>query len=219
MIVVLLGPPGVGKGTQARILSDRYGLTQVSTGDMIRAEVNAGTDLGREARKYLDHGNLVPDDVILKMVEEKMRSRPEGNFLLDGFPRTIAQAQGLDRILGRLGKQIKAVLCIDVSEELVVSRLSNRRTCPVDGRVYNLMSQRPSVNGYCDEHPGIELVLRSDDKPETVRHRFEVYHGQTRPLAEYYRNRSVLKDIDGEGTVEQVTSRIEAALKMEEKSR
>ena len=212
MIVVLLGPPGVGKGTQARILSDRYGLMQVSTGDMIRAEVTAGSDLGREARKYLDHGNLVPDDVILKMVVEKMKSRPQGGFLLDGFPRTIAQAEGLDLLLGRMGKKIKAVLCIDVSEDLVVSRLSNRLTCPVDGRVYNLMSQRPAVNGYCDEHPGTELVLRSDDKPETVRHRFEVYHGQTKPLSEYYRNRGVLKDIDGEGTVDEVTGRIEAAL-------
>jgi adenylate kinase len=214
MIVVLLGPPGVGKGTQARILSGRYGLTQVSTGDMIRAEVTEGTALGREAKGYLDLGNLVPDDVILKMVEEKMKHQREGGgFLLDGFPRTIAQAEGLDRILDRLGKKIRAVLRLDVSEDRVVERLSNRRTCPVDGRVYNLSSQKPAVNGFCDEHPDIELILRSDDKPETVRHRFDVYHGLTKPLADYYRARNVLKDVDGEGSVDQVTSRIEAALK------
>jgi adenylate kinase len=213
MIVVLLGPPGVGKGTQARILSTRYGLRQVSTGDMIRAEVASGSALGREAKSYLDLGNLVPDDVILKMVEERMKSDQSAGFLLDGFPRTIAQAEALDSILARHGKKVQAVVCLSVSPEKVVERLSNRRSCPVDGRVYNLATQKPAVNGRCDDHPDTELVQRSDDKPETVRHRFDVYQNRTKPLAEYYEARNVLRDVNGEGPVDEVTSRIEAALR------
>jgi adenylate kinase len=213
MIVVLLGPPGVGKGTQARILSTRYGLRQVSTGDMIRAEVVEGTELGREAKSYLDAGNLVPDDVILKMVEERMKCNQAGGFLLDGFPRTIAQAEALDTILARHNKNVQAVVCLSVSPEKVVERLSNRRTCPIDGRVYNLASQKPKVDSRCDDHPDTELVLRTDDKPETVRHRFDVYQKQTKPLADYYEARNVLRDVNGEGPVDEVTARIEAALR------
>lgn len=214
MIIVLLGPPGVGKGTQARILSTRHRMAQVSTGDMIRAEVKEGTALGREAKSYLDQGNLVPDDVILRMVEHRIKEDPTGGYLLDGFPRTINQAEGLERILGGLGRNIKAVVRLDVSEEKVVERLSNRRTCPVDGRVYNLMSQKPAVNGYCDDHPDTELVLRTDDTPDTVHHRFSVYHGQTKPLVDYYGARGLLKNVDGDGPVEDVTGRIEGALEL-----
>jgi adenylate kinase len=212
MIVVLLGPPGVGKGTQARALGGRYGLEQVSTGDMVRAEVAQGTALGGKAKKHMDEGGLVPDEVILGMVEERIRTSSSGGFLLDGFPRTIPQADGLERMLERMGRRIDAVICLDIEDEKVVARLSNRRTCPVDGRVYNLLTQPPRVAGRCDDHPNQELVLRSDDAPETIRKRLEVYHDQTSPLIDYYRRRGQLKTVDGDGTVEQVTARVAGVL-------
>ena len=147
MILILLGPPGVGKGTQARFLCERYNVRQLSTGDMIRAEVAAGSELGRETKTYLDAGALVPDDVILSIVEAKMKADVSADYLLDGFPRTIPQAEGLDRILAGLNRSIDAVLSLVVAEETIVERLGNRRICPVDGRVYNLVTQPPRVPG------------------------------------------------------------------------
>jgi len=212
MILILLGPPGVGKGTQARTLCGKYGVTQLSTGDMIRAEVAAGSALGKETKKFLDGGSLVPDEVILGIVEKKLKSDTSTGYLLDGFPRTIPQAEGLDGILDGLGWKIDAVLSLDVPEETIVRRLGNRRICPVDGRVYNLVTLPPRVPGRCDDHPDVELELRNDDRPETVHHRFKVYREQTSPLVDFYRRRGVLKDIDGSGTPAEVAERIDRAL-------
>ena len=212
MNIVFLGPPGVGKGTQARVLAGKFGLTAVATGDLIRAEVSTGTPLGSEARKYIEAGNLVPDDVIIKMVEDLLARDTRGGFLLDGFPRTITQAEGLERMLNGLGRKVTAAICIVVAEEKVVARLGNRRMCPVCCRVYNLLHQAPRVAGRCDDHPDAELILRHDDDPETVRHRLQVYQNQTAPLLDYYRQRGLLREVDGDGPVAEVTSRIEASL-------
>ena len=212
MNLVFLGPPGVGKGTQARVLAGQFGLTAVATGDLIRAEVVAGTPLGCEAKKYIEAGNLVPDDVIIKMVEDLLARDNRQGFLLDGFPRTIAQAEGLERMLRGLGRQVSAAVCIVVAEEKVVQRLGNRRMCPICHRVYNLLHQAPLVSGRCDDHPDAELILRHDDDPATVRHRLQVYRNQTAPLIDYYRQRGLLKEVDGDGPVEDVTGRIVASL-------
>lgn len=212
MNVVFLGPPGVGKGTQARVLAGQYDLKPVATGDLIRAEVAADTPLGIEARKYIEAGNLVPDDLIIRMVEGVLVRDGRGGFLLDGFPRTIAQAEGLDRMLAGLGRKVSAVVSLAVSEEKVIGRLCSRRLCPVCGRVYNLLHQAPLIPGRCDDHPEAELMQRSDDTPETVRRRLEVYRAQTAPLIDYYRQRHLLREVDGDGEVEDVTKRIEAVL-------
>ncbi|MDZ4803490.1 MAG: adenylate kinase [Candidatus Eisenbacteria bacterium] len=213
MIIVLLGPPGVGKGTQARHLAERFGVEPVATGDMIRAEVAGNTHLGQEARSYIDSGNLVPDDVILRMVGERMKNGTSGGFLLDGFPRTLAQAEGLERMLLEYGQQLVGVVSLVVPEESVVERLSSRRVCPVCGRVYNLATQPPRTPGRCDDHAGSELILRSDDAPDTVRHRFSVYNAQTRPLVDWYRSKGLLSEVDGLGSVDDVLGRVEAVLR------
>lgn len=213
MIFVLLGPPGVGKGTQARLLAERFGVEPVATGDMIRAEVAGNTPLGQEARSYMESGDLVPDDVILRMVGKRMTNGTAGGFLLDGFPRTLAQAEGLDQILAGLGRRLAGVISLAVPEETVVERLSSRRVCPVCGRVYNLATQQPGTPGRCNDHPDAELILRADDAPETVRHRFSVYNDQTRPLVQWYRTKGLLREVNGFGPVDDVLGRVEAALR------
>lgn len=212
MNVVFMGPPGVGKGTQARVLTARYDLKPVATGELIRAEVAAGTSLGLEVGKYIDAGNLVPDDLILRMVEGALVRDGRAGFLLDGFPRTIPQAEGLDHLLAGLGRTVNAVVSLAISEDKVVNRLGCRRICPVCGRVYNLQQLAPRVAGRCDDHPEAELTQRSDDVPDTVRRRLEVYRVQTAPLVEYYRQRGLLREVDADGSVDDVTRRIEAVL-------
>jgi adenylate kinase len=209
MKLILLGPPGAGKGTQAGILSKRLGIPQISTGDMLRAAIKAGTPLGNAAKKVIDAGQLVSDDVIMGLVQERLK-KPDchAGYLFDGFPRTIGQAQALKQA----GIAIDSVLEIDVPDEEIIARISGRRVHPGSGRVYHVKFNPPQVADR-DDATGEPLVLRDDDKEETVRERLEVYRRQTRPLIDHYRKEPVkYRKISGRGAVEEVTSRALAAL-------
>jgi adenylate kinase len=205
MNVILLGAPGAGKGTQGALLAERYGMIRLSTGDLLREAVRDGTPLGRAAKSYMDAGELVPDDVILGLVRETIaRPGQGGGALFDGFPRTIAQAEGLDRLLAELGQQIDAVLVIDVPEDTLVRRLSGRRTCRGCGSVRNVASDPPDRDTVCDRCGG-ELVQRQDDDPATVRRRLAVYTEQTEPLIGYYaRTSTPVHHLEGDRAIEEV---------------
>ncbi len=202
--IILLGAPGAGKGTQAEILRERLGLAHIASGDLFRENVSKGTPLGKLAKSYMDKGELVPDDVTIGMVMDRI-SRPDcaAGVVFDGFPRTEAQARALDAALAKEGKKIAAVLSVDVRDEVLVDRLSARWICPIDGVVYNTLTNPPRTAGRCDKDNG-ELYQRDDDKPETVRRRLQVYHTQTKPLIDYYRNAGLLCEVDGEQTIEKV---------------
>ncbi len=207
-----MGPPGAGKGTQAEFIAAHFGIPKISTGDIFRANVSGGTELGRTAKKYMDAGDLVPDEVTNAMVRDRL-AQPDaaGGFLLDGFPRNVSQAHELDGILDALDTKLSVVLDLDVDHDEVVRRLSGRRTCKKCGHVWHLEYDPPSVAGVCDKCGG-ELYQRDDDYPETVRHRLEVYGSQTAPLIEFYGGRGQLVAIDALGAVEDVTERAIAAL-------
>jgi len=211
--LVLVGPPGAGKGTQAEFVAQHYGIPKISTGDIFRANVSGGTELGRQAKKFMDAGDLVPDEVTNAMVRDRL-AQPDATdgFLLDGFPRNVAQADELNDILGELGTELTVVLDLDVDFDEVVRRLSGRRTCKKCGHVWHLEYDPPKAAGVCDRCGG-ELYQRDDDKPETVRHRLEVYAAQTAPLIDFYRASDKLVAIDAVGAVEDVTERAIAALK------
>jgi adenylate kinase len=202
--IILLGAPGAGKGTQAEILREHLGLAHVASGDLFRENVSKGTPLGQLAKSYMDKGELVPDDVTIQMVMERI-SRPDcaQGVVFDGFPRTEAQARALDAALAKEGKRIGAVLSVDVRDPVLVERLSARWICPVDGVVYNTLTNPPRAAGRCDKDNG-ELYQRDDDKPETVRRRLQVYHTQTAPLIDYYRKAGLLRAIDGEQSIDKV---------------
>ena len=208
MNIVFLGPPGAGKGTQAKILIERYGIPQISTGDMLREHRAKGTELGKQAQEYMDRGQLVPDEIILGMVKERL-SQPdcERGFILDGFPRTVAQAEALDRILAEMGKELNFALALIVPDELLVERLTGRRTCKNCGMMYHIKYKPPKVEGKCDVCGG-QLYQRADDNEETVRNRLKVYHEQTAPLIEYYKNKGILKEIDGSKSIEEITQQL-----------
>jgi adenylate kinase len=212
MRLVLVGPPGAGKGTQAEFIAEHFDIPKISTGDIFRANVSGGTDLGKLAKKYMDAGDLVPDEVTNAMVRDRL-AQPDAKdgFLLDGFPRNVAQAGELDRMLDEIGAPLSVVLDLDVEFDEVVKRLSGRRTCKSCGHVWHIEFDPPSVPGVCDKDGG-ELFQRDDDKPETVRHRLEVYHQQTEPLIGFYREAGKLVAIDALGAVEDVTERAIAAL-------
>jgi adenylate kinase len=195
--LVLLGPPGSGKGTQGERLQEDLRLPYYATGDILRAAVRDETELGRTAKQYMDRGDLVPDDVIVDVIAERVDS-PEARdgFILDGFPRTMPQAEALDRKLEELGRAVPAVLLIDVSDDEVMRRLGGRRTCEENGHVFHVEFNPPKQDGVCDLD-GSELLVRDDDKPEVIRNRLEQYHAKTEPLVDYYNQRSVLRRIDG----------------------
>jgi adenylate kinase len=210
--LVLVGPPGAGKGTQAEFIAARFGIPKISTGDIFRANVSGGTELGLQAKKYMDAGDLVPDEVTNAMVHDRLgQDDARDGFLLDGFPRNVAQAYELDKILAEHGTELGVVLDLDVDHDEVVRRLSGRRTCKNCGHVWHVEYDKPTTAGICDTCSG-ELYQRDDDSPETVRHRLEVYAAQTAPLIEFYAERSQLVAIDALGNVEDVTERAIAAL-------
>ncbi len=202
--IILLGAPGAGKGTQAEILRERLGLAHVASGDLFRENVSKGTPLGKLAKSYMDKGELVPDDVTAQMVMDRI-SRPDtaSGVVFDGFPRTQAQAEALDAALAKAGKKIGMAVLVDVPDETLVGRLSARWICPLDGVVYNTLTNPPRMAGRCDKDNG-ELYQRDDDKPETVRRRLQVYHTQTKPLIDYYRNAGLLQVVNGEQEIGQV---------------
>jgi len=197
--IILLGPPGAGKGTQAQALEARWGVPQISTGDMLRQAVRNGTELGRRAQGYMNAGQYVPDDVILDMMRERL-ARPDAaqGFILDGFPRTLAQAEGLERLLEGLGVSLDAVIDLEVPEDELVRRLSGRLVCPKCEAIYQKDTRPPKTAGICDRC-GAELVQREDDRPEAVRTRREVYRRQTEPLKQHYRERGLLRPVNGMG--------------------
>jgi len=192
-----MGPPGAGKGTQAELIKNEYPIPHISTGDMFREAVSQGTELGKEAKKYMDAGQLVPDQVTIGIVRERL-AQPDckKGFLLDGFPRTTVQAQALDEVLEESGRRIEAVINIDVPSGVLIERMSGRVTCRECKAVYNVHSNPPQQRGVCD-HCGGELIQRSDDQGETVARRLDVYLEQTNPLLDYYQQRDMLYNIDG----------------------
>ncbi|MGH2800411.1 MAG: adenylate kinase [Solirubrobacterales bacterium] len=216
--LILLGPPGSGKGTQGERLQEDFRLPYYATGDILRAAVRDGTDLGREAKEYMERGDLVPDDVIVGVIGERIdQKEAEDGFILDGFPRTDPQAEALDSKLGELGREVSAAVLFDVSDDEVVRRLSGRRTC-TNGHVFHAEFDPPKNEGVCDVC-GAPLEIRDDDDPNVIRHRLEEYHSKTEPLISYYEGRGLLKRVDGSLAPDEVSDRIRAllaTLRMEE---
>jgi adenylate kinase len=213
MRLVLVGPPGAGKGTQAQFISAHLGVPKISTGDIFRANVSQGTELGQEAKKFMDAGDLVPDEITIGMVRDRLaEGDARQGFLLDGFPRNVPQARTLDEILIEGGSPVDVVLELVVDDDEVVRRLSGRRTCRNCGHIWHIDFDPPSKDGVCDICAG-ELFQRDDDMPETVRHRLEVYYEQTSPLVGYYAEAGILVGIDAMGPVDDVTDRAIAALR------
>ncbi|MBZ0263685.1 adenylate kinase [bacterium] len=210
MKIILLGPPGVGKGTQAKFLMDRLSAVQLSTGDLLRAAVREGTELGKSAKGYMDRGELVPDDVILGLIGERMQELGDKAVIFDGFPRTVSQAEGLDSLLERLNLQVDKVVELVVDDEVVVERLGARRSCPACGRVYNLMFAPPERDEICDDD-GTKLILRDDDQESVIRNRLQIYHKQTEPLSEYYQKAGILVQVPGDGKVDEVREKVAVA--------
>jgi adenylate kinase len=211
--LILLGPPGAGKGTQAERLTDDFALPYIATGDMLRQHVKDGTDLGNKAKEYMDRGDLVPDDVIIGMILDCVSggSCADG-FLLDGFPRTTDQAEALDGALAKLERNLTAVLLIDVPDEVIVDRISGRRMCTKNpNHIYHVEFNKPKHEGVCDVD-GAKLIQRDDDKPETVQKRLDVYHSQTKPLIPFYEDRGLLRRFDGTRSPTEVHDHIRATI-------
>jgi adenylate kinase len=210
--VVLLGPPGAGKGTQAKLLQEEFGACQISTGDILRKAVAEQTPLGKEAAEYINRGALVPDEVIVNLVAERLKEPDcQAGFILDGFPRTIPQAQSLDAILKTMGLGLNGVLAVQVPENIIIERLAGRRTCRNCGALGHIVFNPPKKAGVCDRCGG-ELYQRDDDREETIANRLKVYEKQTAPLANYYRERGLLREIDGVGEVNDIRARVTKAL-------
>jgi adenylate kinase len=212
MRLVLVGPPGAGKGTQAQFISAHLGVPKISTGDIFRANVSQGTELGQQAKKFMDAGDLVPDDLIVAMAAERLQEEDaQDGFILDGFPRTIEQAKALEKQLTDLGRRITAALLIDVPDEEVVRRLSGRRVCVKAGHNYHVEFDPPKREGVCDQD-GSRLVQRDDDKPDVIRNRLRVYHENTEPLVDFYDRHGLLRRIDGTHEQSDVHDHIRAVI-------
>jgi adenylate kinase len=209
--LILLGPPGSGKGTQGERLQEDFDLPYYATGDILRAAVREGTDIGKEAKDYMDRGDLVPDEVIVGVIAERIdQKEAEDGFILDGFPRTEPQAEALGEKLSELGRQVSAAVLIDVDDDEVVRRLGGRRTCP-NGHIFHVEFDPPEKEDVCDVC-GEPLAIRDDDKPEVIRHRLDTYHAKTYPLIEYYEAKGLLKRVDGDREPSEVTDSIRALL-------
>lgn len=212
MRLILLGPPGSGKGTQAQRISEKYRIPQISTGDLFRKAVKERTALGQEAKKYMDQGKLVPDDVVVGMVEERLKENDcKGGFILDGFPRTLDQAKKLDKLMKKEELPLDAAVSVDVDDKEVVKRLSGRRTCRKCGNMYHVVFNPPVNEGVCDKCQG-ELYQRDDDHEDTIRTRLQVYHDQTAPLIKYYKDKGNLQGVEGVGSIDDIFGRIQDAL-------
>ena len=204
MKIIMLGAPGAGKGTQAKQIADKYSIPHISTGDIFRANIKNGTELGKKAKEYMDQGALVPDELTCDLVMDRIQQDDcKNGFVLDGFPRTIPQAEALDAALGKINEKMDYAIDVDVPDENIVNRMSGRRACLNCGATYHLISIPPKVEGICDRC-GSEIVLREDDKPETVQKRLKVYHEQTQPLIDYYKNQGILKSVDGTQPMDEV---------------
>jgi len=208
MRLVLLGAPGAGKGTQAKKLIEKYGMPQISTGDLLRAAVSAGTPLGKEAKTVMDKGELVPDRIVLGMVEERLKQDDcKNGYILDGFPRNTAQAEALDKMLAALNMSLSAALSVDVPFDDLMKRLTGRRTCKACGQMYNMYFKPPAKEGTCDKCSG-ELFQRDDDKEATIKKRLEVYNAQTAPLIDYYGKKGILKTVVGTGNIDDIFKKV-----------
>lgn len=204
MKIIMLGAPGAGKGTQAKQIADKYSIPHISTGDIFRENIKNGTELGKKAKQYMDQGALVPDELTCDLVMDRIQQDDcKNGFVLDGFPRTIPQAEALDAALGKINEKMDYAIDVDVPDENIVNRMSGRRACLNCGATYHLISIPPKVEGICDRC-GSEIVLREDDKPETVQKRLKVYHEQTQPLIDYYKNQGILKSVDGTQPMDEV---------------
>ena len=204
MKIIMLGAPGAGKGTQAKMIAEKYGIPHVSTGDIFRANIKNGTELGMEAKKYMDQGQLVPDELTVKILLDRVAQDDcKNGYVLDGFPRTIPQAEALDTALKAKGEKVDFAIDVDVPDENIVNRMSGRRACLKCGATYHIVYAAPKTENVCDTC-GETLVLRDDDKPETVSKRLKVYHEQTQPLIDYYTKQGVLKTVDGTCALDEV---------------
>ena len=212
MKIIMLGAPGAGKGTQAKMIADKYGVPHISTGDIFRANIKNGTELGKEAKKYMDQGLLVPDELTVKILLDRVAQDDCRNgYVLDGFPRTIPQANVLEEALNKLGDKIDYAIDVDVPDENIIKRMGGRRACLSCGATYHIEHVPPKTEGICDRC-GRELVLRDDDKPETVKNRLDVYHEQTQPLIDFYGEKGVLKRVDGTVDMQDVFAAIVSIL-------
>ncbi len=212
MKIIMLGAPGAGKGTQAKMIAEKYGIPHISTGDIFRSNIKDGTELGMEAKKYMDQGLLVPDELTVKILLDRVaRADCRNGYVLDGFPRTIPQAEVLDQALEKIGDQIDFAINVSVPDENIVKRMSGRRACVGCGATYHIEHIPPKKEGICDTC-GMELILREDDKPETVQNRLNVYHSQTQPLIEFYQKKGILQTVDGTVDMKAVFDAIVAIL-------
>ena len=208
MKIIMLGAPGAGKGTQAKMLAEKYGIPHISTGDIFRANIKNGTELGAKAKEYMDKGLLVPDELVVDLIMDRFKADDcKNGYILDGFPRTIPQAEALDKALSAIGDSVDYAINVEVPDENIIERMSGRRACVGCGATYHIVYNPTKVEGKCDAC-GADTVLRDDDKPETVQKRLAVYHEQTQPLIEYYDKQGILKSVDGTKPMDEVFSAI-----------